>query len=152
MSEFRITGVRELQRNLDRVARNAPRVAGNALEIEADLIMTDSKENYAPVGRPRSAGGRGGSAGTLRASGHVNPVEIKGGNISVTMGYGGAAAPYAEAIHEHPSGASPPSWRGKTLNFYSGGDRRKYLEKPLMAARSGLGLRLARRIRVEDMR
>lgn len=138
---FEIKGMRELERKLARIGASAPRAIAPALEVEAELIMTDSKENYCPVAP---------DGGTLRASGKVDRAEIRGGDVSVGMGYGGPAAPYAEAIHEHPSGASPPSWRGKTLNFHLGGDRRKYLERPLMQAKAGLAGRLARRIRVED--
>lgn len=136
-----IRGGAALNRKLERIARRAPDLVAKALYAEAEIIMADSKENYVPVAPD--------GGGTLRASGKVGLPEFRGANISVSMGYGGSAAPYAEAIHEHPSGASPPSWQGKSLNFHLGGDRRKYLEKPLLKAKSGLGRRLARRIDLE---
>lgn len=56
--------------------------------------------------------------------------------FQVRMSYGGAASAYAEAIHEHESPSSPPSWRGKSVNFQQGGV--KYLEKPLKKRANGM--------------
>lgn len=72
--------------------------------------------------------------GTLKASGYVELPVIEGNEVSVTMGFGGAASAYALALHEHPSDASPPSWKGKELHFSVEGTGTKYLERPFLAA------------------
>ena len=99
----------------------------NAMYVEAELIMTDSKVNYVPVGL----------TGQLRNSGTVLPAEIKNNQVSVILGYGGASAPYAAKVHE-----SPPTW---------GQGKNKYLSKPLNKASAGMTQRLsdaiARRVR-----
>jgi len=73
--------------------RQAPNLflqaAAKALYEEAEMIMTDSKENYVPV-----------QTGNLKSSGHVQLPVISGSQVSVTMGYGGPAAKYALAVHE----------------------------------------------------
>ena len=98
----------------------------NAMYVEAELIMTDSKVNYVPV-----------DTGQLRNSGTVLPAEIKNNQVSVILGYGGASAPYAAKIHE-----APPRW---------GQGKNKYLSKPLNKASAGMTQRLsdaiARRVR-----
>lgn len=69
----------------------------------------------------------------LKNSGHVRPPFRGPGNlITVELVYGGTAAAYAIAVHEHPSTFSPPSWKGVTVQFTTGGP--KYLEIPLMQA------------------
>lgn len=93
-----------------------------ALYLEAELIMTDSKTNYVPV-----------DTGMLKGSGTVLKPEIKGKTVSVTLGYGGAAAPYAAVVHEYP----PSYGQGKS----------KYLQKPMNKAANGLSTRLANHIR-----
>ena len=98
----------------------------DALYVEAELIMTDSKANYVPV-----------DTGQLRNSGTVLRPEITSNQVSVTLGYGGASAPYAAKIHE-----APPRW---------GQGKNKYLSKPLNKASAGMTQRLsdaiARRVR-----
>ena len=142
---FKITGHKRLEANLRAIVARMPLQAAAALLAEAEEIMTVSKRDHVPVAP---------DGGTLRASGHVNTPEFDRGGISVTLGYGGPAAAYAEAIHEHPSGASPPSWGGTSkrsggsagvvLDFHLGGDRTKYLERPLLIAGKGMAARIAK--------
>lgn len=107
----------------------------SSLRIEAEMVMTDSKENYVPV-----------DLGTLRSSGFVEPVEYDGGKFSVKLVYGGAAAPYALAVHEHPSEHSPPSWSGN-VHFSPPGRGPKYLERPMLVAISGMERRIGDRLK-----
>jgi len=103
---------------LRRLGNDARQELGRALAVEAELIMTDSKANYVPV-----------DTGALRASGYVQAPVITRDAVSVTMGYGGAAAPYALPVHEdllavHPTGQA------------------KYLEVPVHQRARYLGDRL----------
>ena len=85
--------------------------------------------------------------GYLRDSLNVKLPVVKQDEISVKIeAGGGAAAPYAIAVHEHPSDYDPPSWRGKTINWTVPGTGPKYLERPVHAAASKLGERLAKRV------
>jgi hypothetical protein len=109
-----------------------------ALYVEAELIKTRSQKEFVPV-----------DLGPLRSSGHVQPPRRKGREIEVTIAFGGVSAPYALAIHEHPSQYSPPSWRGKSegeINWSPKGRGPKYLEKPLNEALKDMDARLARRL------
>ena len=127
---------------LDAWIQQVPLAVARALYAEAEGIMADSKEHYVPV-----------DFGVLRDSGTVEEPVIEptaeGTVISVTMGYGGAAAAYALAVHEHPSGFDPPSWQvamatGHGVHFTVGGP--KYLELPFNDAASHLDERLADRL------
>ncbi len=95
-----------------------------ALFEEAEAIMARSKDEFVPV-----------DEGILRASGHVQLPVRTGGDVSVTLAYGGPAEAYAVIQHErldfnHPHGGGP-----------------KYLERPLVEAVPGMGDRIAARIR-----
>lgn len=94
--------------------------AGNALRVEAELMMTEAKRRT-PV-----------LTGALRASGHVTGPE--GDAQVVTLAFGGPAAPYAVFVHEnlaarHVTGEA------------------KFLERPVLEALPGLPERIAARIR-----
>jgi hypothetical protein len=117
-----LRGSKALQRELKRRARGAPKALARALFLEAEQIMGKSKR-LVPV-----------DTGALRASGHVQPPKISGKKVSVLLGYGGAAAPYAVFVHERPARHnSPTMW--------------KYLETPLNEAIPGMAGRIARRLR-----
>lgn len=90
----------------------------DALYTEAELIMTDSKMNYVPV-----------DTGVLRNSGTVQKPVITRTDVTVTLGYGGPAAPYAIRVHEYP----PSFGQGKN----------KYLSRPLNKAERGMITRVA---------
>ena len=105
--------------------------------------MTKSKRDFVPV-----------DLGNLRSSGHVEDPEFTRASVSVRLVYGGPSAPYALAVHEHPSDSSPPSWREGDVEFHPSGRGPKYLERPLLEAIPGLPVRLARRMQIteEDLR
>jgi hypothetical protein len=105
--------------------------------------MTRSKKDFVPV-----------ADSTLQGTGHVRLAKVK---IEANLVYGGPAAPYALAVHEHLSKHSPPSWQtaersGGGVRFNPPGRGPKYLEKPLMEARRTLARDLARDLRVEKWR
>ena len=143
MAKEMLVGADALVKTLAALAKGTPAMAGKALYREAERIMTDSKANYVPVAP---------DGGKLRASGLVQPQNVTAGGASVTMGYGGAAAAYALAVHEHLSMHSPPSWimaewQGTGVHWHLPGRGPKYLELPFNAARKGMDTRLAAAIR-----
>jgi hypothetical protein len=94
----------------------------DALYLEAELIMTDSKQNYVPV-----------DSGMLRNSGTVMKPVISQKGVTVVLGYGGPSADYAVVVHEYP-----PSY---------GQGKNKYLSKPLNKAERGLISRVSEHMR-----
>ena len=101
--------------------------------------MLDSKANFVPVDQS-----------TLQGSGHVEAPVVEGNQASVRLAYGGPAADYAEAVHEHLSEHSPHSWKvaeasGRGVHFTQGGP--KYLERPFLVGIKGLGQWIADGIR-----
>jgi hypothetical protein len=91
----------------------------SALYTEGGLIITDSQNHYVPV-----------LTGALRSSGHVDQPVIIGKSVSVTLGFGGPATPYALIQHEN-------------LEFRHTVGQAKYLELPFMAACGTMLPRLA---------
>lgn len=136
-------GVEEMRAAIDNLAGIFPDKVVKAVHLEGEYVMTDSKRNYVPV-----------DLGVLRSSGFVNPPVRSGKEVSVTIGFGGAASAYALAVHEHPSTHSPPSWQGKSVaDILSVSNRTpwsvdsgrgpKYLERPLRKAVAGMPQRIA---------
>jgi len=120
-----ITGDDELIRKLKDIDRRHPKVTEASLLKVAQDIMNDSKENFVPR-----------REGILEASGHVDPPERTSGRVTIKIGYGGSAAPYALAIHENPRagktrGESPS---GKKYKTWAKVGEWKYLETPVMEA------------------
>lgn len=120
-----ISGSDALDKALAQWGQAALDEAANLLYQRGETIMTDSKANYVPVDQS-----------TLQGSGYVEQPVVDGWTISVRMAYGGPASAYAEAIHEHLSPMSPPSWKraealGHGVHFRQGGV--KYLETPYLA-------------------
>lgn len=139
--ELTVQGTDELKAALAKLGDGAQQKLGAALYQEAEAIMATAKEYYVPVDH-----------GVLRNSGFVKQPQIDGENISVTLGFGGVAKAYAIAIHEHPSGSSPRSWRiaeaaGRPVNFSPSGAGPKYLERPLLEAAKNLVAHLGDRVR-----
>ena len=137
---FRLTGEKAAARKLRAIARKYPAKIGAALFLEGNLIMTESKQRFVPV-----------DDGPLRASGKVLPPEGIGVKTEVVMTFGDAASAYALAVHEHPSTHSPPSWKGKKINWTQTGTGPKYLEKPMNDAVKGMPQRLARQLDVDKV-
>ena len=119
-----VQGLAELDAMLARLEADGPVLAGNALYAEAQEIMTASKEEC-PV-----------DTGALRASGHVTLPVVTPTTVSVEMGYGGVAIPYALRQHEE-------------MSYRHTVGKAKYLEDPLRAAESGMLERIASRMRSE---
>lgn len=131
-----LTGGPELEATFAKLGAAAPPAVEQGLYRWAEGVIAISKQRYVPV-----------RDGHLRASGHVVSQSRQHGpvtqgsraraftspyEISVVMGYGGAAAPYALAVHENPRA-------GKTRGFSPQGRRYrkwarvgewKYLETP----------------------
>ena len=118
----RLRGSAALRRELKRRGGAAQKALARALFLEGEQIMGKSKR-LVPV-----------DTGALRASGHVQLPVIRGKKVTVVLGYGGAAAPYAVFVHEKQARHNPPTqW--------------KYLEQPLNEAIPGMAGRLARRMK-----
>ena len=122
----RLRGSAALRRELKRRGSAAQKALARALFQEGEQIMGKSKR-LVPV-----------DTGALRASGHVQLPVIRGKKVTVVLGYGGAAAPYAVFVHEKQARHNPPTqW--------------KYLSTPLFQAIPGMAGRIASRIR-KDMK
>ena len=144
--EFSILGAKEVRDKILALAKNSPRAVASALRTEAELTMSEAKK-LTPV-----------VTGTLRSSGIVRKPEITGREISVTMGFGGAASKYALSVHENPRaghtyGFSPSgqaygriAYKGKKRIGYSRVGQWKYLEQPFLGRVAGLIDRLYERI------
>lgn len=115
------TGVQQLIAALEKRVAIAPEVMAGAIYVEAERIMSDSRE-LVPV-----------DDGTLRGSGIVQTPEMTGTGAEVEFGYGGAASEYALIQHER-------------MDFAHRTGQAKYLEQPALEAESGLEGRLARSI------
>lgn len=124
MSRMELKGVAESSRKLREIARRHPQKAGAALYKRGEFIMTRSKREFVPV-----------KDGILKNSGHVQPPEIKGSDISVVLAYGGEAEAYAVEQHENLS-----------LQHTVGGP--KYLERPMMEAVATLAKDLAKDLKL----
>jgi hypothetical protein len=109
--DVELEGMDSLIRKLDALGDDAPEALGAALYQEGERIMTTSKQEFVPV-----------DTGTLRGTGHVEDPVVSGTSVSVTLGYGGPAAPYALVVHEN-----------RLLNHPNGGQW-KYLERPALEA------------------
>jgi hypothetical protein len=127
-----LEGVGLMQWKLQRLIDDVPKKVASALYVEAELVMTRSKDEFVPVDH-----------GTLKNNGHVGRPVIDSDGISVELGFGGPAAEYALAVHEHPSEYDPPTWQGKAIVFQPDGRGPKYLEKPMMEAVNGMADRIA---------
>lgn len=118
-----IKGLDKVIKNLKAIRKRMAKELPMALLKEGNAIMTESKTKYVPV-----------ETGALRSSGRANTPVTRGDIIKVTLSYGGAAAPYAAAIHEAPN-----DW-----NWSVAGTGPKYLEIPAKKAVPGMSRRIAR--------
>lgn len=105
-----LSGVTEAMRDLSLAGAAVRKAAAGGLYQFADgVVMSDAKDHYVPW-----------EEGILRDSGHVELPVFHGSDISVALGFGGAAKDYAAIQHErmdfrHPRGGGP-----------------KYLERPML--------------------
>lgn len=106
-------------------------------------VMTTAKEEYVPV-----------DSGTLRSTGTVLPPEVSSQSATITMGFGGPAAPYALAVHENPragkTGGISPS--GKQYEHWARTGNWKYLETPLKAATGKIAAKMKADVDAAHMR
>ncbi len=108
-----------LSEKLGLIASQAPQVMAGELYREAQGVMSTALP-ITPI-----------LTGALRRSGHVDEPEIAGETISVTLGFGGDAAPYAVYVHENlVARHNPPT-------------QAKFLEVPLNDALPGMPDRIA---------
>jgi hypothetical protein len=116
---FRLEGVKKMRRRILTIADKMTDRVKIAIVIEAEMVMSESKSRLVPV-----------DLGTLRASGRVSQPFREGNNITILLGFGGAASEYAWIQHE--------------VDFNHNAEQTwKYLERPLMASVSGMSQRLA---------
>lgn len=132
---FYLDGVSDAIKRVNAIAGKLRTDTAKAVRYEVEKIGT-AADRIVPV-----------DLGTLRASKTITGPEMIGDQIEVVIGYGGAAAAYAAAIHETPSEHDPPSWEGVTVDFKVKGTGRKYLEIPLVEAMPGMPDRIAERIK-----
>jgi hypothetical protein len=131
---FQLSGTDPMIKRIARLARAFGLKVEKSLKEEADEIMTTSKNDFVPV-----------DEGELRESGQVQQ-KRNGASVTVILSYGNDDIPYAVAVHEHLSEASPPSWRNTVVRFGPGNRGPKYLEIPLMEAAPKLPKSLARKL------
>lgn len=105
MMNVKLAGVDKLIRELKKTSTKVQIAARAALYQEGEGVSRLSAGRYVPI-----------DLGNLKSSRKVDKPKSIGGFLVVKITYGGAAAPYALAVHEHPSPASPPSWRGKSIS------------------------------------
>lgn len=82
-----LTGVNNLTRKLQALAKGAPVAAAYGQYEALQTIIIDAK-NRAPV-----------DTGALRDSGYVAAPDVRGGQSRVEAGFGGYASPYAARQH-----------------------------------------------------
>jgi hypothetical protein len=77
--------------------------------------------------------------GTLRGSGRIERRGSSKRGFTYVVIFGGPGIPYAIPVHEHPSGASPHSWRQTgTVRFSPSGTGPKFLERATFEEASNL--------------
>jgi len=138
--QIKLEGEKKMLEAIQQIARKFPSVAKKALYTQAERIMSVSKDKYVPV-----------DDSPLKNSGHVVSVRDK---LAVELRYGGVSAPYALAVHEHPSDHSPRSWKaaeaqGRPVQFHPPGRGPQYLKRPMDEAVKTLARDLAGIIKLE---
>lgn len=115
-----------VMRALRLLGEKAPDAMGKALYQEGNDILRAAKV-LTPI-----------DTGVLKGSAFVNLPEVSGAEVSVTLGYGGAASDYAEVQHEELSYYHKPPTQAK------------YLEQPFNeAVNGGMDQRIARKLQRE---
>jgi hypothetical protein len=105
----KVTGGQEAANELFKLARKSPRAMERSLFKYGNTRLTESKR-LVPV-----------EYGDLKDSGTADEPEWNGSNLSMELGYGGAAMEYAEIVHED-------------MEAFHDDGQAKYLEQPLNAA------------------
>lgn len=145
--EMDIRGIPEVKRAL---AIDSARVEGAIKRAMGDLMneVFTKADQLVPV-----------DEGNLRTSGHILTSQGPNGESTITIAYGGAAAPYAAVQHErldywHPPKPPGKSKVGKRQGTGPGADPStgrgaKYLERPFLEVTGNLKQKLIRLIRAE---
>jgi hypothetical protein len=115
---FELRGVAEMDANMRRIAAAVEGAKGGALYRRAEAISTAS-DPLVPV-----------DYGILKNSRFVDKPQQDGNTVSVRLGYGGAAAPYAAIVHED-------------MEAHHDVGQAKYLEEPFLEATATLKRDLA---------
>lgn len=119
-------GLDSVFRNIRKAGDRIMDSAEDATVEFAERILDRSKE-LVPVDQ-----------GDLIDSGRVQVRhDLQGAAAAVSILYGGPEAPHAQAVHEHPSSHTPPSWRNirnelgqfRTVHFSPSGTGPKFLKK-----------------------
>lgn len=121
--ELKVTGLQDLERRLQSLGQDIADQAGNALRAEGEIEMTEAKRRT-PV-----------KTGALKGSGHVTGPRWRGRDVSVTLAFGGPAAPYVIPVHENLQALHPVG-------------QAKFLESVLNESAPFMADRIARRIKV----
>jgi len=120
--DFKISGTGSIERAFGKIASKTVTSAGRALREEAEIEMTEAKQRT-PV-----------DTGALRGSGRVEGPETNADEVSVTLGFGGPAAPYALHVHEN-------------LEAFHKVGQAKYLESVLIESQPYMADRVAKRLK-----
>lgn len=116
-----LKGADVVSAKLARMASRLPGVVSAAMYAEAEIEMAEAKRRT-PW-----------DTGALRSSGHVQPPRRDGSGVSVTLGFGGSAAPYAIFVHEN-------------LEAFHPNGQAKFLESTLTESSPYMADRIAKRI------
>lgn len=134
--ELKVEGIDQLNTLLQRaLGRSTVEAASRRLKQMAEAIMTKSKE-LVPV-----------DTSALKNSGVVMDPEVGSGKVTVTLGYGGPAAPYAIPVHEIPP--PPAESVGGRSAVHQPPTTWKYLELPVLQAAASLEKQLGTALREE---
>jgi hypothetical protein len=123
-TSFTFKGDKEMIAKVRAVGKKYPVKAKKALFRGCEKVMTRSKREFCPVDK-----------GTMRSTGIVVADEKE---MSVTLAYGGPAAPYTVRQHED-----------ETL-VHKNGKSAKFLEKPLMEAAPTILADIAKEAQFEE--
>ncbi len=121
-----VTGANELIAALNRMPEATMRAAGGSLKRRGEHVIGRSQEEFVPV-----------DVGTLRDSAFVEDPVFAGNEVTVDLGFGGAAEDYALRQHEDLSLRHP------------NGGQAKYLERPLLEEAPGMLAEIAADIKAE---
>lgn len=126
MLDISIPGLPEQIAALGRLSDALLNELAGVLETQADLIMSESKENYVPV-----------RDGELMRGGMVMDAEISGDVVDVALAYGtNTSKAYAWHWHEYPDCGCPDT--SADINWSKPGTGPKYLEIPFLAQQATL--------------
>lgn len=129
--KFKLTGSKELQLRLNRIAARYPERMKEAQRIEMEIEATEMKRRT-PVDITPNAP----HPGNLRNSIHVEEPEQHGNKVTTIVATG-AQAPYAVYVHENPDAHHPiGQW--------------KFMESVLNESAPYMNARLARHLRIDE--